>query len=195
MSRVGDWKCQCGYNNFASKTTCKCGKPKPGFTGSLYNTITSTASNMLGSFSFAGNPHSGSIKSGDWICECGDHNFASRQACRKCGKNKPRNEVVQSVTQGTQAVVKKLGDWDCDDCKELNFAKRFACFKCGKAREGYVKKEDDACLICMDREIDACLPCGHLLCCNLCAQNLDKCPLCRRAYNPDTQIIKTYKAK
>jgi hypothetical protein len=37
---------------------------------------------------------SGSMRAGDWIClseHCGDHNFASRDTCRKCGIDRPKD--------------------------------------------------------------------------------------------------------
>ncbi len=36
------------------------------------------------------------------------------------------------------------------------------------------------CKICLDEEIDVVLiPCGHLICCRICAPALNKCPICR----------------
>merc|ERR1711879_1069983 len=64
--RPGDWECECGFTNFASRTECKsCGSAKLGGKN-------------------AGRPQY-SKKSGDWDCECGFSNFASRTECKSCG--------------------------------------------------------------------------------------------------------------
>lgn len=55
---------------------------------------------------------------GDWNCICGEHNFASRNECRRCNKQKSN-------------VDYKPGDWLCD-CGEHNFASRNECRKCSK---------------------------------------------------------------
>ena len=63
-TKVGDWNCDCGELNFASRTACrKCNKNK----NKLVNS---------------------GAKVGDWNCDCGELNFASRKACRKCNKTK-----------------------------------------------------------------------------------------------------------
>ncbi len=64
--------------------------------------------------------HFGKVKSGDWICPfCSDHNFASRNRCRKCNKG-----TKPSGLKG------RAGDWDCQKCGVMKFAKRDKCFKC-----------------------------------------------------------------
>jgi len=60
------------------------------------------------------------MKAGDWNCSCGELNFASRDACRKCGANK----------SGVRHVVQKVGDWNCVVCGKLNFAHRRCCMSC-----------------------------------------------------------------
>lgn len=36
------------------------------------------------------------------------------------------------------------------------------------------------CKVCMDAKIETVfIPCGHCVCCNICASNVTKCPLCR----------------
>jgi hypothetical protein len=38
------------------------------------------------------------------------------------------------------------------------------------------------CVVCMEVEKNICFyPCGHFVCCSLCARRLDKCPMCRAA--------------
>ncbi|OCT65779.1 hypothetical protein XELAEV_18042025mg [Xenopus laevis] len=40
-------------------------------------------------------------------------------------------------------------------------------------------EEEKICKVCMDRRITIiCIPCGHLVACAVCADVLDKCPIC-----------------
>ncbi|KAI0217611.1 E3 ubiquitin-protein ligase MYLIP [Lamellibrachia satsuma] len=57
--------------------------------------------------------------------------------------------------------------------------------------EERVRKIEDAltCHVCMDRDINcAFCPCGHVVCCLVCANKLDKCPLCRSEVEKTQQI-------
>eukprot|EP01083_Nonionella_stella_P010354 29490_1 len=76
------------------------------------------------------------VRHGDWVCPyCSDHNFASRNVCRKCGKGtKPKG------------LKGRAGDWDCPQCGVMNFAKRNQCFKCHtkKPKEPVQPKEEEA---------------------------------------------------
>ena len=41
-------------------------------------------------------------------------------------------------------------------------------------------KDQRTCRICMDKDVNTVfLPCGHLVCCQDCAQELRQCPICR----------------
>mmetsp|Transcript_61772 Transcript_61772/g.144917 ORF Transcript_61772/g.144917 Transcript_61772/m.144917 type:complete len:325 (-) Transcript_61772:64-1038(-) len=60
------------------------------------------------------------VRAGDWMCDCGNHNFASRIYCNSCGK----------LREG-----KKPGDWMCSNCRTENDASREACQNCGSAKE------------------------------------------------------------
>ncbi len=190
LAKPGDWYCNnCSYRNFASRKTCsKC------------------------------NHEGRRSQDGDWNCVCGDRNFALRVLCRKCGKDRPSatactsttsskpsaiSSIISSISRVTgsflgttnKPFVRKPGDWDCTECTTVNFASRVACFKCNKAKNDYVKSDaDNSCIICMEQDINVCIPCGHLCCCYTCALNMDKCPVCRSPYDPDTQVIKTYAA-
>ena len=43
--------------------------------------------------------------------------------------------------------------------------------------------DDDACIICLENEIDTTLqPCGHKRLCLMCATQVQKCPMCRSNY-------------
>lgn len=37
------------------------------------------------------------------------------------------------------------------------------------------------CVVCMNAPSTQVFPCGHVVCCERCAQRLNKCPMCRRA--------------
>ena len=57
--------------------------------------------------------------------------------------------------------------------------------------EEKVRKIEDAltCHVCMDNDINcAFCPCGHVVCCLLCANKLDTCPLCRSDVEKTQQI-------
>lgn len=79
MSRPGDWNCRtCQHLNFQRRESChRCGEPRGsdhfgGFGGRVGNS----------SYGFS----TGSdVRPGDWYCNCGAHNFASRSSCFKCG--------------------------------------------------------------------------------------------------------------
>ena len=51
-------------------------------------------------------------------------------------------------------------------------------------------QEQGLCKVCLDEEINMVfLPCGHLVCCSVCAPALSKCPTCRTAV---TDTVRTY---
>lgn len=48
--------------------------------------------------------------------------------------------------------------------------------------EGEALDQQEACVICMDRQRNVViLDCGHICCCVECAQQVNNCPVCRRA--------------
>lgn len=159
VKKKGDWNCECGELNFASRTGCrKCFKNKP-FNGDYSN-------------------NKDNKKPGDWDCECGELNFSSRKNCRKCSKSRV---IISSEV--------KPGDWICANCNINNFGNRTACFKCGKNKPIEEKK----CIICMEHDIDTVIKlCGHRGYCFICANKMFQCPICRINYNPDNDILKCY---
>ena len=57
-------------------------------------------------------------------------------------------------------------------------------------REFNELQEQRLCKVCLDEEINMVfLPCGHLVCCSVCAPALSKCPICRTAI---TDTVRTY---
>ena len=102
--------------NFKSRTDCRrCATPRnqPRPTNSPPNTATIPQA----------------PRSGDWMCQfCQVNNFASRQACYKCHRNKPEPVSVNPST------ITKPGDWICSFCSNNNFAARIACYKCNRPK-------------------------------------------------------------
>merc|ERR1711957_120708 len=83
--KPGDWNCpQCGDLVFASRSECRnCGPQQGGggFGGKGFG-----GGGMKG----GGGGMKGGGKPGDWECpNCGDNVFASKNACRQCGTEKP----------------------------------------------------------------------------------------------------------
>lgn len=148
--KKGDWYCQCGILNFASRTNCfKCNKE---------------------------NNNNNKFRN-DWKCECGYINYSMRKECFKCSKKK---DTV-------------LTDWKCGKCNELNFAKRVQCRKCSTMKNElninpntHNKKDDnenndqELCCICLNNKKDMVIKkCGHVCMCKNCSLNINKCPMCR----------------
>ena len=51
-------------------------------------------------------------------------------------------------------------------------------------------RREKECMVCMEREISvAFVPCGHLVCCAGCSNQLTECPSCRSHI---TQCLTTY---
>jgi hypothetical protein len=92
----------------------------------------------------------------------------------------------------------------------MNTAKESKKTECKKEKENeeqmeheaYVSKELETrfkelqqsrtCKICLDEDINVVfLPCGHLVCCTVCAPALNRCPICRANIR---EVVKTYLA-
>eukprot|EP01065_Artemidia_motanka_P013153 TRINITY_DN1724_c5_g3_i1.p1 TRINITY_DN1724_c5_g3~~TRINITY_DN1724_c5_g3_i1.p1 ORF type:complete len:587 (+),score=177.23 TRINITY_DN1724_c5_g3_i1:151-1761(+) len=81
-------------------------------------------------------PERSTWKKGDWLCNvdtggCGAHNYASRQACKMCSRERPVEELMKEL---------KKGDWICPKerggCGTHNFARRDTCSnpRCNRKR-------------------------------------------------------------
>ena len=135
----------------------------------------------------------------DWNCiSCGKLNFSYRTSCIGCKSNKT-DQIEKKPT-----FEKKPGDWDCQWCHKMNFGNRTICFTCSKPKPTdetktiITEEKDNTCTVCMENNIDTCItPCGHLACCYICAMNMNKCPICRKEYDPDNNnhLIKVYHVK
>jgi len=137
--RPGDWKCKCGYENFASRTCCKnCGGPKA-HTGDWV--CLSCQFQNFASRTHCKNCSRGKLaekieptvqeKPGDWYCEtCAKLNFGKRSACYGCGL--PREEhnsedlTCQICLGRRKDTVLPCGHAFCSTC----IASQHACAMC-----------------------------------------------------------------
>src|SRR5690349_8084184 len=98
--RPGDWKCKCGFENFASRTCCKNCGPKAAHSGDWM--CPSCQFKNFASRTHCKNCSRGKLaekieptvqeKPGDWHCNtCTKLNFGHRSACYGCGL--PRKEL------------------------------------------------------------------------------------------------------
>ena len=137
-------------------------------------------------------PAQAAVKPGDWICQsCNNNNFASRTACRQCGR--PNRIIIEPNPPAPAAV--KPGDWKCSSCPEVNFGSRVVCRLCGAARPSTGNQPAQAskeCVICMDHPIDSVITtCGHSAVCISCGVSITQCPICRNPFTQQ-QLIKVF---
>lgn len=102
----------------------------------------------------------GGMRPGDWCCpSCGNHNYASRKSCGKCGVSKmilvqgmlggammpqqhmmPQHQMQPQMQAQRQAQMSmgpfaRPGDWKCPQCENHNYARRTECNKCGGPKQ------------------------------------------------------------
>ncbi|KAL2338343.1 hypothetical protein Fmac_012789 [Flemingia macrophylla] len=99
----GDWVCGvCQHINFKKRDACQsCGYPKHG--GPDPSTYRYNRTEAL---------------AGDWFCNCGAHNYASRPSCYRCGAMKDDYSSGYGNNTGgygsdTFPPGWKTGDWLC----------------------------------------------------------------------------------
>ncbi|KAL5706530.1 hypothetical protein ACHQM5_024686 [Ranunculus cassubicifolius] len=132
LPRIGDWICTgCSNNNYASREKCKkCTQPKelaamPPL-AMLKMNMGMPGANSSG-VSYPNNTTQLLIpqgwRSGDWICNCGFHNYSSRTECKKCNSTLPPRTLSSMTnanvaellpTHGTKRLASEecLGEWD-----------------------------------------------------------------------------------
>ncbi|RXH74473.1 hypothetical protein DVH24_029194 [Malus domestica] len=104
MSWAGDWMCgACQHTNFKKRDECqRCGYPKYG--GPDPSTYGCNRTEVL---------------AGDWYCNCGAHNYASRPNCYRCSSMKTDyggSMMPSAGGYGSDASAPpgwKPGDWMC----------------------------------------------------------------------------------
>jgi len=150
--KPGDWNCRsCQHLNFSRRDSCqRCGDPRS--IGSDRSDYASLGGGRGGSsFGISGSD----VRPGDWYCQCGAHNFASRSSCFKCNALKDESAVTGGFDGGDMPRSRgfgfgagsggsggarsgwKSGDWICNrsGCNEHNFASRMECFRCNAPRD------------------------------------------------------------
>lgn len=79
--------------------------------------------------------------------------------------------------ESSDAVAGATGSSPSTNCQDV------ACLKA----ENQQLRELLRCKICLDRQMEVTfLPCGHLVCCFVCAANIHKCPFCRKEISGTT---------
>lgn len=126
-SPSSDWTCSCGFHNFGFRDHCfKCNRVAA-------EQIPGPASSALGGgWDSRPPPHDTTFKKGDWVCECGTHNFARREECMTCAAPRPPEHVAG--TRRIRPVEVLPGDWMCPRCGMHNFRSRAECLCCGNQR-------------------------------------------------------------
>ncbi|KAM6553525.1 hypothetical protein CsatB_014287 [Cannabis sativa] len=127
----GDWMCgACQHVNFKKRDQCqRCQYPKyggPDPSTYCYNNRTE-------------------VLAGDWFCNCGSHNYASRSQCFRCGSIKndygggygAQMMTAYGSDNSSAPPGWKSGDWFCSrvGCGEHNYASRTICHKCKTQRD------------------------------------------------------------
>ncbi|XP_014219450.2 zinc finger Ran-binding domain-containing protein 2 [Copidosoma floridanum] len=87
---------------------------------------------------------------GDWVCsdtECANVNFAKRNSCNRCGKDRGECPKKKKLGQeiGKAAAEKSRGlfsadDWQCNKCGNVNWARRQQCNMCNAPKFGDVEE-------------------------------------------------------
>lgn len=92
----GDWMCGvCEHVNFKKREACqRCGYPKYGGPDPT-------------TYEYHKTDHQ-ALLAGDWYCNCGAHNYASRSNCYRCNSNAFKNVDNIGALPGW-----KSGDWIC----------------------------------------------------------------------------------
>ena len=165
--KYGDWNCpSCKNLVFASKVQC-----------GLCRTL-----------------KSGLSQESDWKCpKCSDLVFARRNGVCRCGfKQEPaqfKPERPQPERPNPQPE-RRPGDWWCNACESWVFSYKKEC-RCGKGKP--TQPKDGECSVCLDAEATvASRRCGHKAMCRSCAETLDKCPICRKPYDPTIDVLRIY---
>lgn len=140
------------------------------------------------------NVNCSTFKMGDWICECGEHNFRNRISCKICYYNKPIVKLYAPLTTYYNRNV--------HDTSNVSRKSSICTTSVGHPNEPRVNiiyedpRQDYSklCLMCsIEDKIYIIDTCGHLCFCEYCVDTVDVCPLCRAPFNMWTDLLKLYK--
>jgi len=122
-------------------------------------------------------------------CSLCNRNFDKESALRQHTNAKHQNARATNHTQRTDLRCSV-----CDRC--FNHRKDLA----QHTKRKHAKQQSDnstttfdlLCVICMENTVSVVLSgCGHMSMCNSCASQIDKCPMCRKHYDPK-EILKVF---
>jgi len=134
----GNWQCTaCGNVNFANRDACnRCNSPKPAAAGNGWGPGGWGAAGGKSKGGKGGVPVAG--VDGNWACsQCGNVNFAVREACNRCGAPKYQSAPPPQSgppRRGGAPVAGVEGAWACTACGNVNFAARTQCNRCAAPR-------------------------------------------------------------
>lgn len=131
--------------------------------------------------------------------------------CWKC-RDKIKNVTEQSIIKAPLINTFILTCSKCNVKYQMTGCRpptKPLCWKCGDIRGDYktkkvssnedntdIIKKDNTCVVCLENDITMVITtCGHLCCCNECGNHLDKCPVCRKPFNPKKDLVKVYFVK
>jgi hypothetical protein len=118
-------------------------------------------------------------KHGDWICECGELCFGSKDVCWKCGKSKNTAEFR----------IERANDQDNNNNNNNDDNNNDNNDNDEKIENSNTTRTESECVVCMDQSATlASSKCGHLCMCQDCSNLVSNCPICRQPFAKENLI-------